>query len=100
MSYSGSERILLSGRREGEASRFHPAVMLLVPLAAILFLAFLGFCIYKWLQDGVYGSNNHGSLIYMGCLYAVALAIYVGSRIVRKRQGLDMSMVYGEIPSE
>ena len=31
---------------------------------------------------------------------AVALAIYVGSRIVRKRQGLDMSMVYGEIPSE
>jgi amino acid transporter len=72
----------------------------LITLAAILFLAFLGFCIYKWLQDGVYGSNNHGSLIYMGCLYGVALAIYIGSRIVRKRQGLDMSMVYGEIPSE
>jgi hypothetical protein len=36
----------------------------------------------------------------MGCLYAVALAIYVGSRIVRRRQGLDMSMVYGEIPAE
>jgi hypothetical protein len=52
------------------------------------------------LQDGVYGSNNHDSLIYMGCLYAVALAIYVGSRIVRRRQGLDMSMVYGEIPAE
>ena len=36
----------------------------------------------------------------MGCLYGVALLIYVVSRIVRKRQGLDMSMVYGEIPAE
>ena len=54
----------------------------------------------KWLTDGVYGSNNHDSLIYMACLYGVALAIYVGSRIVRRRQGLDMSMVYGEIPAE
>jgi amino acid transporter len=72
----------------------------LITVAAILFLAFLGFCIYKWLSDGVYGSNNHGSLIYMACLYGVALAIYIGSRIVRKRQGLDMSMVYGEIPAE
>jgi uncharacterized membrane protein (DUF4010 family) len=72
----------------------------LITVSAVAFLAFLGFCIYKWLQDGVYGSNNHDSLIYMGCLYAVALAIYVGSRIVRRRQGLDMSMVYGEIPAE
>jgi len=72
----------------------------LITVAAIAFLAFLGFCIYKWLQDGVYGSNNHDSLIYMGCLYAVALAIYVGSRIVRRRQGMDLGMVYNEIPAE
>jgi amino acid transporter len=72
----------------------------LITLAAILFLAYLGYCIYKWLQDGVYGSNNHGSLIYMGCLYGVALAIYVVSRIVRRRQGMDLGMVYKEIPVE
>src|SRR2546423_1583660 len=81
-------------------AKYKVAGIPLITSAAVLFLAFLGFCIYKWLQDGVYGSNNHGSLIYMGCLYGVALAIYVGSRIVRKRQGLDMSMVYGEIPVE
>jgi amino acid transporter len=81
-------------------AKYKVAGIPLITVAAALFLAFLGFCIYYWLKDGVYGSNNHGSLIYMGCLYAVALAIYVGSRIVRKRQGLDMSMVYGEIPSE
>jgi amino acid transporter len=72
----------------------------LITVAAVLFLAYLGFCIYKWLQDGVYGSNNHGSLIYMGCLYGVAIAIYLGSWIVRRRQGMDLGMVYNEIPAE
>jgi hypothetical protein len=36
----------------------------------------------------------------MGCLYGVALLIYVGSRIVRRRQGMDLGMVYNEIPAE
>ena len=81
-------------------AKYNVAGIPLITVAAILFLAFLGFCIYKWLTDGVYGSNNHDSLIYMACLYGVALLIYVGSRIVRRRQGLDMSMVYGEIPAE
>jgi amino acid transporter len=81
-------------------AKYKVAGIPLITVAAVLFLAFLAFCIYYWLHDGVYGSNNHDSLIYMGCLYGVALAIYVGSRIVRKRQGLDMSMVYGEIPAE
>jgi APA family basic amino acid/polyamine antiporter len=72
----------------------------LITAAAVLFLAYLGYCIYKWLQDDVYGSNNNDSLIYMGCLYAVALLIYVGSRIVRRRQGMDLGMVYNEIPAE
>jgi hypothetical protein len=33
-------------------------------------------------------------------LYAVALGIYVASRLWRKSQGIDMGMVYGEIPAE
>ena len=36
----------------------------------------------------------------MGCLYLVALGIYVVSRVVRKRQGMDLKMVYNEIPAE
>jgi amino acid transporter len=81
-------------------AKYRIAGIPLITAAAILFLAYLGFCIYKWLQDDVYGSNNSDSLIYMGCLYAVALLIYVGSRIVRRRQGMDLGMVYNEIPSE
>jgi hypothetical protein len=33
-------------------------------------------------------------------MYALAVAIYVGSRVYRKRQGMDLGMVYGEIPAE
>jgi basic amino acid/polyamine antiporter, APA family len=81
-------------------AKYRVAGIPLITAAAALFLAFLGFCIYKWLQDDVYGSNNTDSLIYMGCLYAFALLIYVVSRIVRKRQGMDLKMVYNEIPSD
>ncbi|MGH2972193.1 MAG: APC family permease [Gaiellaceae bacterium] len=81
-------------------AKYKVAGIPLITAAAVMFLAFLGFCIYKWLQDGVYGSNNTDSLYYMGGLYAVALGIYVVSRIVRKRQGMDLGMVYNEIPAE
>ena len=30
----------------------------------------------------------------------LAIAIYVVSQVVRKRQGIDLGMVYGEIPVE
>jgi amino acid transporter len=81
-------------------AKYKVAGIPLITAAAVLFLAFLGFCIYYWLKDAVYGSNNTGSLVYMGCLYGVALGIYVVSRIVRKRQGMDLGMVYNEIPAE
>jgi basic amino acid/polyamine antiporter, APA family len=72
----------------------------LITFAAVAFIAFLVFCLVKWLQDDVYAVNDGGSLIFMGCMYALAVAIYVGSRIYRRRQGMDLSMVYGEIPAE
>jgi basic amino acid/polyamine antiporter, APA family len=72
----------------------------LITFAAGLFIAFLVFCLFKWLQDDIYGINNTDSLIFMGLLYLLALAIFVGSRIVRRRQGMDLSMAYGEIPAE
>jgi hypothetical protein len=63
---------------------------------------FLVFCLYKWFTDPdeVYAVNDTGSLIFMGSLYVLALAIFVGSRIIRRRQGMDLSMAYGEIPAE
>ncbi len=74
--------------------------MPLITAASVLFIAFLVFCLVKWLQDSRYGVNNNSSLIYMGAMYVLGIAIYVGSKIVRRRQGMDLGMVYGEIPVE
>jgi hypothetical protein len=63
-------------------------------------MVILGFSLYKWFDDPLYGINGDHALIYMGCLYGGALVIYLVSRLVRRRQGMDMRMVYGEIPAE
>ena len=72
----------------------------LVTVAAVAFAAFLIFCLIKWLTDATYGVNNGQSLIYMLVLYGVALGLYVGFRLYRRAQGMDLNMVYSEIPEE
>jgi basic amino acid/polyamine antiporter, APA family len=72
----------------------------LVTVSAVLFAGFLIFCLFKWLTDATYGINNPQSLIYMLVLYGVALAMYIVFRLVRRAQGMDLNMVYDEIPEE
>jgi hypothetical protein len=36
----------------------------------------------------------------MAALYGVAIAIYLGSWLYRRTQGLNLNMVYDEIPAE
>jgi amino acid transporter len=72
----------------------------IITFAAAIFAIVLGFALVKWFTDSRYAINKSSSLIYLGCLYLLAIAIYVISRVVRKRQGMDLGMVYGEIPAE
>ena len=72
----------------------------LITFAASAFIVFLGFCLYKWFQDDVYGVNKSSSLYYMAGMYVLAIVIYAASKIYRRSQGMDLSMVYGEIPAE
>jgi amino acid transporter len=72
----------------------------LITFGSALFILFLGFCLVKWFSDDIYGVNNRDSLIFMGALYLLALVIFVGARMQRRRQGMDLSMSYGEIPAE
>jgi APA family basic amino acid/polyamine antiporter len=59
---------------------------------------FWGLCILAWLVDADYGVNNKTSLIYMGALYVIAIAVYLVSRIVRSRQGVPVAAAQAEIP--
>jgi amino acid transporter len=72
----------------------------LITFAATLFTAILVFALYKWFQDDVYFVNIRSSEYYLAVLYGIALAIYVGSKLYRRTQGMDLNMVYGEIPAE
>jgi basic amino acid/polyamine antiporter, APA family len=72
----------------------------LITVASVLAAVFLGWNIYEWLTNSTYGVNNNTSLIFMGAMYVLAIVIYVVAKLVRRRQGIDLNMVYGEIPVE
>ena len=63
-----------------------------------------GFLLYAWIFDpqklyGI-GLKNPNSIIYMGVMYLLALAIYVGFKLYRRREGIDINKIYEEIPVE
>lgn len=76
----------------------------LITVAGVIFGAFLLFLLYEWLIDpnGLYGISyrNTASLVFVGAMYLLAGGIYLGARLYRRRHGVDLSVVYKEIPVE
>jgi amino acid transporter len=71
-----------------------------VPVAGVVTIALLVFCLVEWLSNKLYFVNNGSSLIYMGANYVLAIVIFVAARIIRNRQGIDLSLINKEIPVE
>jgi amino acid transporter len=86
--------------RASPASRIKLFGVQIVPAAGVITIGLLGFNLYEWLSNKNYFVNNNDSLIYMGAMYVLAIAIYVGARIVRRRQGIDLGLINKEIPVE
>jgi basic amino acid/polyamine antiporter, APA family len=82
------------------ASRLKLFGVPIVPAAGLVTIGLIGFCLYEWLSNAAYGVNNNDSLIYMGAMYVLALAIFLVARTVRARQGIDLSLINKEIPVE
>jgi amino acid transporter len=82
------------------ASRLKVAGVPIVPAAGVVTIGLIGYCLYEWLSNGAYGVNKNDSLIYMGAMYVLALVIYVAARVIRSRQGIDLSLINKEIPVE
>jgi ABC-type branched-subunit amino acid transport system permease subunit len=72
----------------------------LVSVAGVITAVFLVFNLWKWITDATYGVNNQQSALYMLILYALALVIYIIARVVRARQGINLSAIHAEIPAE
>ncbi|HTR93587.1 MAG TPA: APC family permease [Trebonia sp.] len=82
------------------ASRLKVAGVPVVPVAGLITIGLIGYCLYEWLSNAAYGINNNDSLIYMGAMYVLALVIYLVARVIRGRQGIDLSLINKEIPVE
>jgi APA family basic amino acid/polyamine antiporter len=81
-------------------ARYNVLGIPLVTVAAVAFAVFLIFCLYEWISRDAYGINNAASFRYLAVMYALALVMYVGFRLLRRAQGIDLKMVYDEIPEE
>lgn len=102
---SGLAAIVLPMRRpemwaNSPASKFKLGPIPLVPVCAVVMVGFLGWCLYQWLTNDLYGLNSSDSLLYMGGLYVLAAAVYGVAVAVRSRQGIRLSRVQGQIPAE
>ncbi len=86
--------------RASPASRMKLFGVPLVPVAGLITIGLLGFNLYEWFTNDNYFVNNNQSLIFMGAMYVLAIVVYVVARVVRRRQGIDLSLVNKEIPVE
>jgi amino acid transporter len=85
-------------------AKYKVAGLPLISVAGVIFGAFLVFLLYQWFLDpnALYGIGlkNKASVTFMGVMYGLAVVIYVVATVVRRRQGIDLGMVYKEIPAE
>jgi APA family basic amino acid/polyamine antiporter len=73
----------------------------LISIAAVIFLAFVVFVDIQALRADELGLNGTKGLLFIGGTYVVAAIVYLTSKIYRKRkENLDLSMVYRELPAE
>jgi basic amino acid/polyamine antiporter, APA family len=82
------------------ASRFKFLGVPIVLIAGWVTIGLLVFDLVEWFSNSLYFVNNKGSLVFMGGMYALAIIVYVLARVVRSRQGIDLSLVNKEIPVE
>jgi amino acid transporter len=86
--------------RASPASKVKVLGVPIVPVSGVITIGLLGFCLYEWLFNDLYYVNNTSSLIYMGAMYVLAIVVFIAARLVRSRQGIDLSLINKEIPVE
>jgi APA family basic amino acid/polyamine antiporter len=86
--------------RASPASKIRIFGVQVVPVAGWVTIGLLGFNLYEWLTNDNYYVNLRPSLLFMGAMYVLAIVVYVVARIVRRRQGIDLSLINKEIPVE
>ena len=69
---------------------------------ALVTVIILGWTIYLWLSDPLYGIGvgNTDSIKFLGALYGLGALVYVAAWFYRRSQGVDLGKIHSEIPAE
>jgi amino acid transporter len=83
------------------ARKYRIAGIPVISLSALIFLVFVVFVDYQALTADELGLNGRDGLLFVGGTYVIAAVIYVVSKVYRKRkENLDLGVVYQELPAE
>lgn len=82
------------------ASKYSIAGVPLISIAGAISFLFFAYIIYWWAIDPTFGVNSPTSLAFFAVVYIGVIILYLIMRWYRKRQGIDLSLVYKEIPVE
>lgn len=86
--------------RSTVADRYRILGIPVMAVCAFIFAVFVVFVDYELLFNSDYAVNGSDGLIFIGAMYAISLATYFGMKIYRKRQKIDLSVAYKELPIE
>ena len=83
-------------------ARYRIAGIPLISIGGAGTVIVLGWTIYEWLSNSLYGIGvgNSQSIIYLGVLYGLAVVVYVAAWLYRRSQGVDLNKIHAEIPAE
>jgi amino acid transporter len=78
-----------------------PVLLVVAPLSIVV-MAFLTWCTLAYPALALAGDPNNWPQIpaFMGMIVVVGLVVFYVSKFVRRRQGIDIDLVYKELPPE
>ena len=83
-------------------ARYKIAGLPLISVAGAITTIFLGWVVYEWLSNSLYGIGvgNAQSIKFLGIVYGLAALVWVVARVFRRSQGIDLDAIHAEIPAE
>ena len=77
-----------------------PVLKIVAPLS-ILVMLFLVYCVLAYPPLALGSTDNIWWVpAFMGMIVVIGLAVYYGAKMVRRGQGVDIDLVYRELPPE